>query len=236
MAFPLVAIGASAGGLEAVSELLSVLPPTSDMAYVLIQHLDPDHPSLLVELLAKKTAMPVLLVHEGLMPEVGRLYVIPPNNTLTLNGDCFRLGPRPGGLFHPVDAFMVSLAHTRAETAIGVVLSGGDSDGTAGVQAIKENGGITFAQLVRALRDIRFCCAAISVPGRPERCCSDSVLWPITREAGLTYLPTKPIDPRLRGGQCPDQLTAIHLRHTKSLTASQAPPSSRPPGLTAVGG
>ena len=95
--FPIVAIGASAGGLEAVSELLSALPATSDMAYVVIQHLDPDHESLLAEILAKKTAMPVVQIHEDLPVEPAHVYVIPPNATLTLGGDRFRLAPRGSG-------------------------------------------------------------------------------------------------------------------------------------------
>jgi len=152
VSFPIVAIGASAGGLEAVAEILTTLPSKSDMAYVLIQHLDPDHESLLAEILAKKTAMPVLQIHEDLLIEPAHVYVIPPNASLTLNEDRFRLAPRVSGQHHPVDVFFTSLAHARADTAIGVVLSGGDSDGTLGVQVIKENGGITFAQEPRSAR------------------------------------------------------------------------------------
>jgi two-component system CheB/CheR fusion protein len=144
---PIVAIGASAGGLEAVSELLAALPRKSDMAYVVVQHLDPGHHSLLAELLAKKTAMPVVQVHDGVRIEASHVYVIPPNATLTLLGEQLHLKPRPTeGPHHPVDILFTSLAEARADAAIGVVLSGGDSDGSLGVQAIKHSGGITFAQ------------------------------------------------------------------------------------------
>ncbi len=101
------------------------------MAYVVIQHLDPDHPSLLIELLARKTTMPVVAVHEGLGIEAAHVYVIPPNSALTLSQDRFHLGPRESGSFHPIDTFMVSLADSRAEAAIGVVLSGANPVGDA---------------------------------------------------------------------------------------------------------
>jgi two-component system CheB/CheR fusion protein len=114
VAFPIVAIGASAGGLEAVSELLATLPATSEMAYVVIQHLDPDHESLLAEILAKKTAMPVMQIHEGLPVEAAHVYVIPPNATLILGGDRFRLAPRLSGRHHPVDIFLTEYDPTQA--------------------------------------------------------------------------------------------------------------------------
>ena len=94
MAIPIVAIGASAGGLEAVSEFLAALPPNSALAYVVIQHLDPEHKSLLPEILAKKTRMPVEQIHEGLVVQANQVYVIPPNTALTLSEDRFRLTPR----------------------------------------------------------------------------------------------------------------------------------------------
>lgn len=147
MAFPIVAIGASAGGLEAVSELLAALPPKTDMAYVVIQHLAAGHESLMAELLAKKTPMPVDQVSEGMDLKVNQVYVIPPNTALTVEGTRLHLSPRQSeGPHHPVDVFFASLANSHAEAAVGIVLSGGDSDGSLGVQAIKHGGGITFAQ------------------------------------------------------------------------------------------
>ena len=153
MVLPIVAIGASAGGLEAISEFLVALPPKSAMAYVVIQHLDPDHPSLLPEILAKKTAMPVEQIHDGLGVQADRVYVMPPNSTLTLSEDRFcltrRMSERP---HHPVDVFFSSIADARRDAAVGVVLSGADSDGSIGVRQIKQAGGITFAQQPESAR------------------------------------------------------------------------------------
>ena len=148
MSFPIVAIAASAGGLEAVSELLSALPAKSGMAYILVQHLDPDHESLLTEILSKRTPMLVQQAQEGLHVEPDHVYVIPPNAALTLAEDQLHLGPRALGRERhmPADILFRSLADTRGDTGIGIVLSGGDSDGALGIQAIKHAGGITFAQ------------------------------------------------------------------------------------------
>ncbi|MEJ0034745.1 MAG: chemotaxis protein CheB [Gammaproteobacteria bacterium] len=149
MSIPIVAIGASAGGLEAISELLAALPAESNMAFALVQHLDPAHESLLPELLAKKTSMPVVQVRDELTVEAGHVYVIPPNATLTIVGQCFRLTRRPSGtgLHLPVDSLFASLAQERGSAAICVVLSGGNADGSRGVRAIKQAGGVVFAQL-----------------------------------------------------------------------------------------
>jgi two-component system, chemotaxis family, CheB/CheR fusion protein len=146
--FPIVAIGASAGGLEALSELLTAVPSRSGMAYIVVQHLDPTHESLLTALLAKKTAMPVVTAEETLRVAPDHVYIIPPNVTLTLQNDRLHLTPRPNppARHMPVDALFKSLAETRGDSAIAVVLSGGDSDGALGMQEIKHAGGITFAQ------------------------------------------------------------------------------------------
>jgi two-component system CheB/CheR fusion protein len=190
MPFAIVAIGASAGGLEAVSELLAALPSKSGMAYILVQHLDPHHESLLPEILAKKTAMPVIAAHEGLAVAPDQLYVIPPNATLTLNDDTLHLTPRPSGPARhmPVDALFKSLAECRADSAIAVILSGGDSDGSLGMQEIKHNGGITFAQEPSSARFPSMPRSAI------ETGCVDFVLRPhqiaheIARLGGHPYL------------------------------------------------
>jgi two-component system CheB/CheR fusion protein len=144
--FPIVAIGASAGGLEALTELLAALPSKSGLAYIAVQHLDPDHKSLLAEILTKKTSQAVMPAQDGLAIEPDRVYVIPPNTTLTVMDGHLRVVPRAGGLHHPADILFTSLAEERADRAIGVVLSGGDGDGALGIQAIKQAGGITFAQ------------------------------------------------------------------------------------------
>jgi two-component system, chemotaxis family, CheB/CheR fusion protein len=147
-AFPVVGIGASAGGLEAFSELLSNLPSDIPMAVVLVQHLDPKHSSLLTELLTRTTPLPVVEARHGVRVEPAHVYVIPPNTTLTIDDDVLQLSPREvGSAPHmPVDTFLRSLAESRGEQAIGVVLSGGASDGALGIKAIKGEGGVTFAQ------------------------------------------------------------------------------------------
>jgi two-component system CheB/CheR fusion protein len=148
VAFPIVAFAASAGGLEALFELLPGLEPNLQAAYVVVQHLDRDHKSLLPELLGKKTRMPVVPIEEGLEVQPSSVYVIPPNVSITILQDRFRLQPRERtqAPHHPADIFLNSLADFRGDAAIAVILSGGDSDGAHGVQAIKHGGGITFAQ------------------------------------------------------------------------------------------
>lgn len=142
-----VGIAASAGGLEAVSELLEALPSGGGIAYVFIQHLDPDHESLLPEILGKRTALTVESAIDGMEVSADHVYVIPPNTTLTIVEDRLVLAPRAGfGRHMPGDAFFKSLAEARGEHSIGVVLSGGDSDGALGIRAIKRRGGTTFAQ------------------------------------------------------------------------------------------
>ncbi|BAZ36783.1 signal transduction histidine hinase (plasmid) [Calothrix sp. NIES-4101] len=146
--FPIVGIAASAGGLEAFTELIRHLPTDTGMAFVLIQHLSPDHESLLSEILGRVTAMPVRQVQEGMMVEPNEVYVIPPNTQMTLKDGMLHLAPRQKihGKYLPADAFFVSLAADRGNKALAVVLSGTDGDGSQGIKAIKVAGGVTFAQ------------------------------------------------------------------------------------------
>lgn len=146
--FPLVGIGASAGGLEAITELLSNMTADSGMAFLIVQHLDPDHPSILTEILAKKTLMPVVEVVENQLIEKNHVYVIPPNTSMTVAHGHLALKSRdsiPGNPM-PIDDLFYSLADDQYANAIGVSLSGNGSDGALGMQAIKGEGGITFAQ------------------------------------------------------------------------------------------
>ncbi len=147
-AFSIVGVGASAGGLEAFTELLKHLPLDSGMGFVLVQHLDPQHESALTQLLKRATSMPVHEVTNNLRVEANNVYVIPPNTNLGISEGILILKPRPQGrgAHHPIDAFLESLAHDRRERAIGVILSGTATDGTLGLEAIKAEGGITFAQ------------------------------------------------------------------------------------------
>ena len=143
----IVGIGASAGGLGAVSEILAGLPSDPGMAIIVVQHLDRARDSLLSEILGRRTKLPVIEARDGMTIAASHVYVIPPNATLTVDTGVLRLAPRAAAGSHmPVDALFRSLAEDCGEAAVGIVLSGADSDGAAGTQAIKHAGGITFAQ------------------------------------------------------------------------------------------
>jgi two-component system, chemotaxis family, CheB/CheR fusion protein len=146
--FPIVGIGASAGGLDAFSHLLQPLPQDTGMAFVLIQHLAPEHASLLSEILTRTTTMTVHEVQDGMEIRPNCVYVIPPNTRMTFDQGCLKLQPRQRtrGKHMPIDEFFQSLAANRSHQAIAIVLSGSDDDGSLGLAAIKAAGGITFAQ------------------------------------------------------------------------------------------
>ena len=146
--FPIVGVGASAGGLEAFTELVQHLPADTGMAFVLIQHLRHDAKSLLAEILGRASAMPVLEASEGLQIEPNHIYVTPAAADLEIfHGKLVLVSRAPVPARHlPIDHFFASLADDARERAIGVVLSGAGSDGTAGLRAIKSEGGVTFAQ------------------------------------------------------------------------------------------
>src|SRR2546430_2521634 len=145
----IAAIGASAGGIEATTELLSHVPPDTGMAFVLVQHLDPSHHSMLTELLSKKTPMRVVEVTNGMTVEPNQVYVIPPNATMSISNHTLQLGPRTEssrGVHMSIDHFMRALAEEQGNRAIGIILSGSGTDGTAGLAQIQAQGGMTFAQ------------------------------------------------------------------------------------------
>ncbi len=146
--FPVAGVGASAGGLEAFSDLLRHLPEKTGIGFVLVQHLDPKHSSELREILARTTKIPVQEATDGTVVEPDHIYVIPPNATIALKGGVLRLAARAltRGQHLPIDHFLRSLAEDRGSRAISVILSGTASDGTEGSRAIKAAGGITFAQ------------------------------------------------------------------------------------------
>jgi two-component system, chemotaxis family, CheB/CheR fusion protein len=147
--FPIVGIGASAGGLEAFSELLRALPAKTGMAFVYIQHLDPNHPSLLTDLLARETTMPVREATDNTVVEPDTVYVIVPNTVLTISHGILHAMQRgQTGRFLPVNEFLNSLAGERENLGIGVILSGTASDGTTGIQSLNKAGGITIAQAI----------------------------------------------------------------------------------------
>ena len=144
----IVGIGASAGGLEALGDLLTHLPDQTKMAFVVVQHLAPGHESMMSDLLARKTRMNVLRVLDGTRMQPNSVYVIPPGHELGVLHGTLQLFPlREEQRPHlPVDRFLTALAQDQGDRAIGVVLSGTGSDGTLGLTAIKAEGGITIAQ------------------------------------------------------------------------------------------
>src|SRR5262249_5461204 len=147
-AYPIVGVGASAGGLEAFTELLEELPTGPGMTFLVVLHLEPHRESHRAEGLSRAPAMPAHQVTEGMVIEAGHVYVIPPNTNMALSDGKLTLSPRSllPGQHMPVDHLFRSLAAIQKNRAVGVILSGGGTDGTLGFQAIKAEGGITFAQ------------------------------------------------------------------------------------------
>jgi two-component system CheB/CheR fusion protein len=145
---PIVGLGASAGGLEPLLQFLTHVPPMSGLAYIVVQHLDPTHKTMLTELLQQATPMPVREATAFLRVEPNVVYVIPPNTELTVKSGILHLAEpsEPRGRRLPIDVLFCSLAGDQGPGAIGVVLSGMGSDGTLGLQAIKTQGGLTVAQ------------------------------------------------------------------------------------------
>ncbi|MGI9134110.1 MAG: chemotaxis protein CheB, partial [Rhodoferax sp.] len=146
--FPIVGVGASAGGLEALEQFFKGVPLSCGMAFVVVQHLDPTHKGIMVELLQRSTTMPVLQATERMRVVPDHVYVIPPNCDLSmLHGVLHLLDPMaPRGLRLPIDFFLRALSADQNELGIGVVLSGMGADGTLGLRAIKEHGGVSFVQ------------------------------------------------------------------------------------------
>ena len=146
--FWVVGVGASAGGLDAFKQLIKAIPKDSGMTYILVQHLDPNHESILVDLLQKITAIPIHEITDNVHVEPDNIYVIPSNKILTATDGVLKLNERISKTQKSmsIDIFFTSLAEVHQNQAIGVVLSGTGSDGTLGLKAIKQLGGITFAQ------------------------------------------------------------------------------------------
>ncbi len=185
---PIVGIGASAGGLEAFTEVLRHLPPTPGVALILVQHLDPHHESLLTGLLSRMSPMPVHEATDGMPVEPDHLYVIPPDASMAFARGRLMLRPRSEshGPFMPVDHLFRSLAEDQDGHAIGVVLSGGGADGTLGLEAIKAAGGITLAQEETTARHSSMPRSAIASG------CIDMVLPPEGIAAELTRVGRHP--------------------------------------------
>ncbi len=208
----IVGVGASAGGLEAFTELLKHLPTDTGMGFVLVQHLDPMHESALTQLLARATSMPVREVTNNLRVEANHIYVIPPNASLGIAQSVLKLLPRKAARtpHRSIDAFFEALALDQRDRAIGVILSGTATDGTLGLEAIKAEGGITFAQDESARYD--------SMPRSAVAAgCVDFVLSPqsiaieLARIAKHPYVVAHPADPsapRAQPEPAPDERDA----------------------------
>jgi two-component system CheB/CheR fusion protein len=187
MAFPIVGVGASAGGLEAFTQLLGALPIDTGMAFVLVQHLDPDHESALTQILARATSLPVHEITNDEQVRANHVYIIPRDTNLTIARGVLRLHARQRTrvLQRPIDSFFESLAQDQRERAVGVVLSGTANDGTMGLEAIKAEGGITFAQDDSAKYD--------SMPRSASAAgCVDLVLSPVQIAKELTRIAKHP--------------------------------------------
>lgn len=146
--FPIVGLGASAGGLEAFEQFFRNMPNDSGMALVLVSHLDPSHASILTEIVQRTTSMPVVEAYDQLQVEPNCVYVIPPNRDMTIFHGALQLSMpvMPHGQRMPIDAFLRSLAEDQVEKSIGIILSGTGTDGTLGLRSILGAGGITIAQ------------------------------------------------------------------------------------------
>jgi chemotaxis methyl-accepting protein methylase/two-component sensor histidine kinase len=176
--FPVVGIGASAGGLEAFAQLLSSLPSDTAMGFVLFPHLAPQYESHLTEILSRTTRLPIHTVHGGETVLPDRVYVVPPNREMVIRGGILHLCAKSGRR-NPIDGFFSSLAKDQGRRAIGILLSGEGTDGTKGLQAIKAGGGVTYAQDEKTAAHLR-------MPQSAARSgCVDFVLPPVKIAAEL---------------------------------------------------
>ncbi len=195
-AFPIVGIGASAGGLEAFLQFLSKTPTDTGMAFIFIQHLDPTHASMSVEILSRATPLDIEEVKDGTRVKPNRVYVIPPNHNMSIENDILSLSDRSTSAQNlPIDLFLRSLAKAKQERSIGVVLSGTGSDGTQGLLAIKSEGGVTYAQDPKSAKyngmpQNAISSGAVDLALRPEEIAKELV-----RLAKHPYLSPKKIKP-----------------------------------------
>ncbi len=144
----IVGIGASAGGLEAFEQFFNAMPPDSGLAFVLVPHLDPQHKSVMSDLLKRNTSMPIVQAENGMRVKANSVYIIPPNKDMSILQEYLHLlePARIHGIRHPIDFFFRSLAEDQREKAIGIVLSGTGTEGTLGLRTIKGEGGLVIAQ------------------------------------------------------------------------------------------
>ena len=227
--FPVVGVGASAGGLEAFTALLKALPNDTGMAFVLVQHMEPAHESALSRILSGATGMPVNEVTDGTSVQPNHVYVIPSNADMTIRDGILRLVERQkiAGRHFSIDRFLVSLAEDRKSAAIGVILSGGASDGTQGLKAIRAEGGLTFAQDEKSARYTGMPLSAVAAG------CVDIVLPPERIAAELARMSRHPYigisrsaaAAQLAGGASAFRRICKVLRSTKGVDFHQYEPT-----------
>lgn len=147
--FPIVGIGALAGGVGALHALFEAMPSDAGVGFVIVTHLSPERDSVLHEIVARYTDMPVHVAQDSIEVERDNVYVLPARAVLGFSDGCLRMRSPRGGLRErkPIDTFLSALAKDKREFSAGIILSGGDTDGTLGVKAIKERGGLTMAQV-----------------------------------------------------------------------------------------
>ena len=222
--FPVVAIGASAGGLDACRKLLDALPAVTGMAFIIVQHLDPSHDSMMVDLLARHTSMPVLLATDGMAIERERVYVIPPGVYLSADDKgALRLSKPQArhGARLPFDFLLNSLAREYGARAVCVVLSGTGADGSLGLTAVKSKGGLVIAQ------DI----GEADYDGMPRSAVStgavDLVLYAakiaealVARERGHAFVPEAPKSPAQKSLEelLPDIIALLRTKTAHDFT------------------
>jgi two-component system CheB/CheR fusion protein len=189
---PIVGIGASAGGLDPICEFLASVPPDGGFAYVVVQHLDPVHKCMLPELLQRVTGMNVLEVEDGMPVRVNQVYVAPPHNDIRIEHHHFSVRPATErrGCHLPIDIFFRSLAVHSRDVAVGVVFSGMGADGALGLKAIRDNGGLTLAQLPATARFEPMPAAAIAARAvdlveLPGQMAARIVAWWSTQQSGV---------------------------------------------------
>jgi two-component system CheB/CheR fusion protein len=189
---PIVGIGASAGGLDPICEFLVCVPPESGFAYVVVQHLDPLHKCMLPELLQRMTTMIVCEIEDGMPVQANRVYVIPPNQELSIEHYHFALHPVSGRRGHtlPIDSFFKSLAEHSRDIAVGILFSGMGADGSLGLKAIRDNGGLTLAQLPSSARfdpmpSNAIAARAVDMVELPGQMATRIAEWWSTQESGL---------------------------------------------------
>ena len=208
---PVVAIGASAGGLEAIRELFRHMPADTGFAFVLIQHLSPRHETLIPELLAPLTPMPVRTVEEETVVHANHIYVMPPHGTLTID-DCVLYLSKPAravrGRRSPIDRFFRSLAEDQEDEAVAIILSGTGTDGVLGLKAVKERGGLTLVQ-------------APETAGYDSMPRSAILTGAVDLIAAVERMPARLIEHqrRLREGGSPEQLREEIVGHLGKICA-----------------